>query len=291
MWNRQVDELLKTNTQESNNLKFQLVVLGLLTVYFLTTYFHLDQLGNVLALLTFVVYIMYLGLDYYNTTTTGSNEILEYKLNAIQSTLYTYTEEYLNRIRFSNNRFQMSKQIYKSILKRMETLWLYMDAKLVHFLYSLMFLYKYNEDSFVEMVLCTNGILKIRGELEEFYNENGYLPENVYYLSESAEELKVKALNFAHTFIYKIPKTYDLENMIEKILDRFHQLLKPHIIAIKKMTIKHTIQTGINRTTNFVDMNDHQANPMDTNLQKHINSKYNKTYTQVEQQNRFEIYI
>lgn len=291
MLNKQIDSLLKTNTRVRNNLKFELALIAVGVVLFFTYYFKFSQLTNVIALSTLVFYIIYMRVDYYNWTLSDQNEKIEFELNEIQSVMYKYVDENMNRIRFSENKNLVSKDFYKKNLERMTLTALYTDSKLIRFLYTLLFLYKFNEDSYAQMILATNNILEHREKLEEFYNENGYLPEGVYYYAEQAEQLKTKALNFAHTFIYAIPKSYDLENMTEKIIERFHELLKPHVIAIKKMSIKQNVQNGINRTTRFVNTEDHLAQPMDTDLQKHINSKYNKTYHKLEQQDRFELYI
>lgn len=289
MLNEKLDQLLKTNI--NNHLKFELMVIAILVIFFFTYYFQFNQLVNVTALLSLVFIVVYIRLDYYNYKISDTNEQLEYQLNEIQNVLYKYIDDVLEKIRYSDTNNLMSRSIHKQLLERVQLTWLYTDAKLIRYLYSLLFLYQYNEDSYVQIVIGINNILKIRGELEEYYRSNGALPDGVYYFAETAEELQTKVLNFAHTFIYKVPKTYDSEIMTEHIITSLHTLIKPHVQTIKKMSIKQTVQEGVNRTTRFVNMIDYEAQPMDTSLQRSVTNKENKSYSKVEQRNRFELYI
>lgn len=250
-------------------LKLELAVIAVAVVYFFTTYAKFNQLTNVIALFTLVAVILIIRLEWSLTEENGTNEDLMYKLNKIQSKNFDYVEDQMKRIRASKNKGLASKEIYDRMITQMTLDWLYTDSKIIRFFDSLAFLYSGNPDSYVQMVVATNSLLELRGKLEEFYNDTGKLPKGVYYIAQTAEELKLKALNYAHSFIFITGKTKipDAEYTIEKIINELHLLLKPHVTAIKQMSIKQNVKEGINRTTKFVDTSDHLPKPTDEDPQ------------------------
>ena len=238
---------------------FELSVLGVILVMFYRAFVPFEQGGYLLAMMTMIGLVLWYKMYNYNHKSIDTNKAIEYKLERIQSQMYIYVDSRMRRIRFSDTNNLLSKTIYKENLDRVKLDYLYTDARLVKYIFELIFMYPYNTDSWGSMVIGINGILKIRAQLELFYKSNGYYPENVVYQAESADELLKKVLNFTHTFIYTLPKSNDVESIVEKTIKKMHLLLKGHVRTVKKMTVKNNIIQGINRTTKFTELRDNIA--------------------------------
>lgn len=286
-----LNRLLFNKSVYLDQFKLELVALSVLVVFLVYRYFDYSQFTNALAVAIVVGCVLYLRSDIYFTKHRDNNQLLDHKLNKLQSQMYMYVEERMTRIRLSDNRKQLTKQIYKQSLNRVRLTHMYTDSKLVHFCHSLIFLYRYNEDSFASLMLAVNGVLRIRTELEHYYDVNGELPPSVSYDVQTAEELHKKAVNFAHTFIYSVPKTNNLEYTIEDVLDTLYRLLKPHVVAIKRMAIKRDVKIGVHRRTHFTELNSGLSKPVDSFIAKVANPRYNKKLNSNEYYNRFELYI
>ena len=101
---------------------------------------------------------------------------------------------------------------------------LYIDANLIHFLHSIKALSDYNLNEFFELLKGVNSILKIKNDIDEYYNANGYYPDNTSELFEGSLELRKNVVNNLHNFIYTVPKI----NKMYKYLSNyqlFHYLI------------------------------------------------------------------
>jgi hypothetical protein len=255
---------------------FELVVFGLVLVFLFRLYIPSESIVYVSMTIGLVGLILWFRMKNYNNTTVDLNETIHFRLNLIQSQMYEYVDEQMRKIRFSDTRKFLTKEVYTANLSRVRLSHLYTDIHLINYIYDLLFLYEYNEDSFASMVMAVNGILRIRSELEMYYSANGYLPENTAYQVESAQELMKKALNFAHTFVYKLPKSNDISSITAKIIKKMHILTKKHVTEIKRIAVKRNIQEGINRNTKFTELRD--------SLPEAREQRFEDT-------NRFELYI
>jgi hypothetical protein len=255
---------------------FELVVFGLVLVFLFRLYIPSESIVYVSMTIGLVGLILWFRMKNYNNSTVDLNETIHFRLNLIQSQMYEYVDEQMRKIRFSDTRKFLTKEVYTANLSRVRLSHLYTDIHLINYIYDLLFLYEYNEDSFASMVMAVNGILRIRSELEMYYSANGYLPENTAYQVESAQELMKKALNFAHTFVYKLPKSNDISSITAKIIKKMHILTKKHVTEIKRIAVKRNIQEGINRNTKFTELRD--------SLPEAREQRFEDT-------NRFELYI
>lgn len=271
-----------------DRFKFQLAASSVLVVFLVFRYFEYTHFVNALAIALVVAGVLYVQSSFYFTQHKDNNQLLDYKLNQLQSLMYSFVDDQMNRIVFSENNKLLTRKIYKQSLNRVKLTHFYIDSRIIRFCHSLSFLYQYNNNSFANVMLAINGILRIRTELEEYYNVNGELPPSVSYDVQTVEELHKKAVNFAHTFIYTIPKTNNLEYTIEKILSTMYRLLKPHVIAVKRMAIKRDIKVGVHRRTQFTELNYSISKPIDSLASRISDPRYNK---KLDSHDRFELYV
>jgi len=271
-----LDQITDLRSVYRKRYVFELIVFGLVLVFLFKIYIPSDKLGYVTGIVSLVGIILWFRMKHYNNTRVDMNEKLNYRLNSIQSQMNEYVNEQMVKIRYSDTKNLLTKSVYSANLARVKLDSLYTDIRLINYIYDLLFLYKYNEDSFVSMVIAVNGILRIRFDLERFYAANGYLPENAVQQVESAQELMKKALNFAHTFVYTLPKSNDISSITSKIIKKLHVLLKRHISVIKRIAVKQTIQEGIHKRTKFIEHRDNLPSPRDQTF---------------DDTNRFELYI
>ena len=273
-----LDQITDLSSVYRKRYVFELVVFALVLVFIYRMYVPLESSGYIFTIITMVGLVLWFSMKRYNKTTIDTNEQIEYKLNRIQSVMYTYVDEQMRRIRYSDTNELLTRNVYQDNLDRMKLGALYTDIQLIRYIYDLMFVYKYNSDSFVSMVLAVNGILRIRLDLESFYVANGRLPVDTAYQVESATELMKKALNFSHTFVYKLPKNSELgpSEITSRIITKMHTLLKKHVLVIKRFAVKQNVQEGIHRGTKFTELNDNIPEGKVSNL---------------DDINRFELYI
>ena len=95
----------------------------------------------------------------------------------------------------AHSKFELSQKDIDKLYKRHELSSLYVDANLIHFLFSVIKLYDYNPGEYYSLLQGTNNILKIKSDIDTFYESNGEYPENTSELLQSALELKQKTIS------------------------------------------------------------------------------------------------
>ena len=149
----------------------------------------------------------------------------------------------------------LSQKDIDKLYKRHELSSLYVDANLIHFLFSVIKLYDYNPGEYYSLLQGTNNILKIKSDIDTFYESNGEYPENTSELLQSALELKQKTINNMHNFIYTVPKMNIMYNYINDSIERYSILISRVTDDIYKSYKKNINQKGINSSTKFVNYN------------------------------------
>ncbi|ARR74969.1 hypothetical protein SAGO17_0050, partial [Mimivirus AB-566-O17] len=263
-----LDQITNLNSVYRKRHVFQLVVLGFVLVFMYRLYIPFENSGYIMTMATLIGTVLWFIIKNYTNKKVDMNETIQYRLENIQSRMYSYVDTRMRRISTSDSN-NLSRKIYSENLSRMRLDYLYMDVALINFLYDLLFLYKYNNDSFASMVIGVNGILSIRNELEEYYNSNGHLPDTVTSSVDSAKELMTKTLNYTHTFVYSLPKSLD-SGLTSSIISKMHKLLKVHVVVIKKFAVRKNVQEGINKRTRFTEMRDHLPEARDTSVDDHF---------------------
>ena len=194
---------LKQHGKFAKDLQFRTIIIFLVVVIFLTTYFEKNY-GFIIILVIFALYVANTFTSITNDSINDFNKEIMYKLRTLQQKMYDhidYKQKMLN-----NTGQKISKSEIDKMYKRAELDSMYIDSDLIVFLYSIVKLYDYNPFLYVEILKGTNNILKIRREIEEFYNANGIYPENTSEMLQIALDLKSNTINNLHDFIYNVPK-------------------------------------------------------------------------------------
>jgi hypothetical protein len=234
-------------------LQFETISIFVIILIFFTYFFNKNY-GFVIILIIFSLYLSdsYVGVKSNNVE--SFNEITMVKLDTLKSLSNKYIEEKMKIIRNSNPQNMSSDEI-KRIYSRNNLDSLYIDANLINFIYSIKDLANYNMNEFFELLKGTNSILRIKRDIDEYYNANGYYPENTSELFESALQLRRNTINNLHNFIYTIPKMSKMYKYLSSSTERYSVLIS-RVTDWIHSAYKNNIKTrGINANTKFVSYN------------------------------------
>jgi hypothetical protein len=236
-------------------LQFKTLIIVIVILVFFNTFFE-KSYGFVIILLVFAIYIANQYVIIRNNKTQDFNRITMMKLSQLQKKSLDYITD---QIRLMNSQVSkggsLSQKDIDKLYKRHELSSLYVDANLIHFLFSVIKLYDYNPGEYYSLLQGTNNILKIKSDIDTFYESNGEYPENTSELLQSALELKQKTINNMHNFIYTVPKMNIMYNYINDSIERYSILISRVTDDIYKSYKKNINQKGINSSTKFVNYN------------------------------------
>jgi hypothetical protein len=244
-------------------LQFEVIVIIFITMIIFTTYFD-KTYAFVIILLSFALFIAnsYIGIK--KGEMGDFNEETMYKLNILQDRVnetVTRKIESLNNYKFKS---QLKKKDIQKLYESNQLDCMYIDANMIHFLYSIEPLYEFNDIEFTLLLKGTNNILRIRKEIEEYYESNNEYTENITEMLEMALLLKSQSLNNVHNFIYSIPKMNKMYTYIDNVIDRYNVLISRNIDIIHNMYKQSIIKNGVNTSTKFISYN--KTKPYDSNV-------------------------
>lgn len=241
------------------SLQFETVVIFVLVIFFFTHFFD-KSYGFIIILILFALFIANSYADVKKEGLNDFNQITLVKLQKLQNAVNTTVNNKLNLISSSTSKILTPTERQKLyISNRLDSL--YIDANLIHFLESLLPLAQYNETEFALLLKATNNILKIKSEIDRYYQINQTYPDNTSELLQIANHLKTKAINNLHDFIYTIPKNQAMRNYLRDAIDRYSVLINRITDSIHESYKNNIKQRGINSSTNFVSYN--QTKPFD----------------------------
>lgn len=227
-------------------LQFEVIVLAIAVAFIMTFYFH-NNYGFVIILLAFVYYIANMYVQIRTNKVTDFNKITLNKLNKIQNQVNSVIVQQLQR-----NNIPLPQKDIDDIFKRNKLNYLYIDANMIHFIDSILPLAEYNPREFFLLVKGTNNILRLRYELENFYEKNGIYPENTSQMLEEALLLKRNTVNNINNFIYTVPKTSIMFKYVQDISERYLIHINRNIDVIYSAYKQNIQNNGINANTVFV---------------------------------------
>jgi hypothetical protein len=249
----------------SRKLQFKTIIIGVVIIITLNYYFR-DTTINVIVIIFFVIAILntYLKMNY--NAMDDTNNMLMYKLNKIR-------EENNNNIKLKIDRIKSSKinsKEFQLVITKLYTDnkldFLYTDARLISFIYSILPLSKWNGDEFFSFLKGVNNILRLKYEIDNYYKSNGEYPINTSEMLESALELRVNTTNNLHNFIYSVPKLKMMTDYIDKVLFRYSQLMTYNIVSIYNSYKENNLKRGITNSTKFINLNHPKPIPDNNNM-------------------------
>lgn len=243
------------------SLQFNTIVIFLIIIFFFTYYFK-NSYGFIIILIVFAIFISNSYVDVKKEELNDFNDITLAKLQKLQTFINSVIK---NKLKSINKKmltpFEKQKLYKSNILDS-----LYIDANLIHFLESILPIAKYNETQFLLILNGTNNILKIKKQIDIYYEFNKKYPENTSELFQTANTLKINVINDIHEFIYTIPKNQQMRNYLRDIIDRYSILIGRVTDSIHDSYKNNIKQRGINVSTNFVSYD--KTKPFD-NLSNH----------------------
>jgi hypothetical protein len=185
-----------------------------------------------------------------------------YKLNRLQSIV----NEYINTkiASTTNSRIKLTPSQIQKLYESNTLDSLYIDANMIDFVYSIKHLANNNKQEYYSMLKGINNILRLRNQIQTFYDSNGTYPENTSQLLQTCIGLRTNVKNNLHNFIYSIPSS----KFHHDILQRFDTLVSRNVDAIHKCYLHANKMNGINSSTQIVIYNTQQ--PFDTTHSPHL---------------------
>ena len=244
---------LNEQGQQAKKLQFEIVLLVIFLLWFFTKIFK-DNYGFFIILIIFIVYVSNVWLKVRTNKVTDFNKLTMYKLKVIQDKLNESISLQIKQV-LSTNQGEpiLTKKEISKIYKKNQLESMFIDANMISFIYSIVSLHQFNPHEYFLFVKGVNNILRLRNEIEEFYNQNkGEFPVNTAEMMEIALHLRKNTLNNLHNFIYSVPKTNSMYKYIDDIVNRYQILITRNIDQIHHF-YKLQIETkGINSTTKFI---------------------------------------
>jgi hypothetical protein len=251
----------------AKNLQFEVLILITFITAFLFIYAP-KTYGFVILLLALLYFI---SNNYINLQTSKFDDFNKITMTKLQS-----LQDISNKYILSLGKLGYKPKIVNNLLNNNKLDSLYLDANLISFLYSIIDLNSFNSKEFFFLLENTNNILKIRRQIEDYINaNNGKTPENIAQMFESAINLKTKAINNVHNFIYSVPKINKMFQYIEDIIDRYSVLISRNTDIINSYYQYHLKNTKINTMTKFVSYNETKPFNIHENYPIHVTKNKN----------------
>ncbi len=234
----------------AKNLQFETIAIIVLTMCFITLSFPKNY-GFIIILIVFAIYLGNTYVTIQNQRSNDFNKITMFRLRSLQAKINEHINIKMNIINNSNP-IKLPKKDIDKMYKDNELDALYIDANMIHFLYSIIALSDFNSEEFYKLVKGTNNILRIQRDIERFYEANEEYPINTSEMFQSALDLRTNTINNLHNFVYTIPKMNAMYTYINDSINRY-AVLASRITDKIHYYYKDNIKIrGINATTTFV---------------------------------------
>jgi hypothetical protein len=243
------------NSIYTNFLKFQVIILFIVILVFFS---RIVNNGNPILAIMIILLIsfgLYISNIYVKTVKNDLNDINKktmFKLNSLQAIVNDHINK---KVSLNTREISISKKNKSLLLEQNKLDNLYIDANMIHFLYSIKKLYDYNPTEFYKLLKGTNQILKIRNEIEIFYDSEGEYTENIYEMFEIAIQLRVNCLNNLQNIIYTVPKIGKMYSYIDDVIIRYGILLDRNLYKLNDYYLDDIQKKGINNRTKFIYIN------------------------------------
>lgn len=236
---------------KNKSFVFKVIILILL-IFSIFTYLFPNNYSNIIILIVFASFIAYYYIQYNTTSLNDKNRIIMNHLMSLQESVNKFIDKNL----YNKNKLnqKLSKRDIDLIYKKNKLDNLYIDSNMIEFLYSIIKLAEYNDSEFYLLLKGTNNILRLRNEIEIFYDANKTYPDNINQIFDTALLLRTNTINNIHNFIYSVPKTNTMYKYIDNIIERYMILISRNTDKIYTYVIENRKQKGINTDSNLAIM-------------------------------------
>lgn len=252
-----LDDIINLFTKEhgvyKQIFKFNVILVFFALLFVLAKVDFLNRSIFVLIALIFALYLTNVYVKVNQNDLADNNKVIYFKLESLQAKVYEYIQYKISITSVGNKK--MSPSDMQKLFERNKLDSLYIDANMIVFLYSIIKLYEYNPGEFYLLLKGTNNILKLRNDIEKYYEAEGEYPENIHEMLEIALQLKTNCMNNLQNFIYGVPKTHKMYNYIDSVLQTYNILITKNIKVIHNYHLDYIKTKGINSNTVFIDIN------------------------------------
>ena len=263
-----MDEVINLFTKEhgvyKQIFKFQ-TILFFSIILIIFTKFNFFNNYSVFIILAFIftLFLTNIFVKVNQDDLADTNKIIYFKLESLQDKIYDYIQRKISISTVGNQK--VSSKDLQLLYEKNKMDSLYIDANMIDFLYSIIKLYDYNQNEYYLLLKGTNNILKLRKDIETFYDAESKHPENIHEMLQIAMKLKVNCMNNMQNFIYSVPKTNKMYQYIDTIIESYTILITKNIKIIHNYHLNYIKKNGINSNTIFIDINSTRGFDADNN--------------------------
>lgn len=250
-----MDDIIKLFTKNhgiyNTVLKFRTIVFFIIVLILITKTEIINKSTFLLVCIVFSLYLSNLYVNINNDDLNDNNKLIYFKLQSLQ----TKTNDYLHYKINQNQTNKISKKQFDFIYESNKLDSFYIDSNLIVFLYSIIKISEYNQFEFYLLLKGTNNILKLKNEIEKYYDSNQNYPKNINEMLQTSISLKTNCINNLQNFIYSIPKTGIMYKYLDNIILEYTILITRNIKIMHKYHLDYIKLNGVNNTTLFIDIN------------------------------------
>lgn len=239
----------KEHSIYNKTFQFHVILFFLVVLLFLTRLKLSGKSTFILVSLIFALYLSNIYVKVNQDDLKDNNKLTYFKLQSLQIKVNDYLQYKIKQS--SNSKRDNIQLMYEK--NKLDSI--YIDSNLIIFLYSIIKLSEYNLSEFYLLLKGTNNILKLKDEIEKYYESNKNYPQNISEMLQIAINLKINCLNNLQNFIYSVPKTNVMYKYIDNSIIEYNILITKNIKMMYKYHLDYIKINGINNTTVFVNIN------------------------------------
>jgi hypothetical protein len=251
-----LDDIINLFTKEhgvyKQIFKFNVILVFCVLLFVLVKVDFLNRSIFVLIAFIFALYLTNVYVQVNRNDLADNNKVIHFKLESLQAKVYEYIQFKISITSVGNKK--MSQSDMQKLFERNKLDSLYIDANMIVFLYSIIKLYEYNPGEFYLLLKGTNNILKLRNDIEKYYEAEGEYPENIHEMLQIAIQLKANCMNNLQNFIYGVPKTHKMYGYVDSVLQTYNILITKNIKKMHSYHLDYIHTKGINSNTVFIDI-------------------------------------
>jgi hypothetical protein len=265
-----MDDIVNLFTKEhgiyKQIFKFNVIIFFTIVLLF---FIKLGIFGNSIYILIAFIFALYITNMYVKTNQndlSDNNKLIYLKLETIQSKVYEYVNYKIATA--TSGGLKLPPADAKKLYEKNKLDALYTDANMIVFLHSILKLSEYNPQEYYLLVKGTNNILKLKHDIERFYEAEGIYPENIHEMLQIAIQLKSNCMNNLQNFIYTVPKQNKMYSYIDNVIMTYNVLITRNIKKMHNYHLDYIHKNGIDINTTFININ--SSKPFDPTTNRSV---------------------